>query len=165
MLAWLDSLNRGKPHGEQIHPFSFLVYYTARTGVFVGTADLESCVVDSPRRGRPRKAKDVKPIAPFNKDSRRAVMNAFDRVTGEYVSADQLKTYAEALCQYHLSSEDKFANAQFLDRGRTDRRHVVATGFVWIGKEANRVGETGEPDPIWSSVEEFMRGSHEVTAE
>jgi len=57
--------------------------------------------------------------------------------------------------QYHLSCEDKFANAQFLDRGRTERRHVVATGFVWIGKEANRVGESGEADPILSAVQVF----------
>jgi hypothetical protein len=59
------------------------------------------------------------------------------------------------LAQYHLSCEDKFENGQFLDGGRTKRRHVVATGFVWIGKEANQVGESGEADPIWSAVEEF----------
>jgi len=55
-----------------------------------------------------------------------------------------------------LSSEDKFANGQFLNRGRTERRHVVATGLVWIGKEANRIGDSGEADPIWSAVEEFV---------
>ena len=61
----------------------------------------------------------------------------------------------EVLAQYHLSSEAKFLNAQFRDRGRTERRHVVATGQVWIGKEANQVGESGEADPIWSAVEKF----------
>src|SRR6516164_5934117 len=65
----------------------------------------------------------------------------------------------EVLAQYHLSSEAKFLNAQFRDRGRTERRHVVATGQVWIGKEANQVGESGEADPIWSAVEEFARSS------
>lgn len=54
-----------------------------------------------------------------------------------------------------MSCEDKLENAQFLDWGRTERRDVVATSFVWIGKEANRVGESGEADPIWSAVEEF----------
>lgn len=38
---------------------------------------------------------------------------------------------------------------------RTERRHIIATAFVWIGKEANRVGESGEADPIRSAVEEF----------
>jgi len=65
----------------------------------------------------------------------------------------------EALCQYHLSSEDKFDNGQFLNRGRTERRHVVATGFVLIGKEANQVGESGEADPIVSAVAQFKRVS------
>ena len=32
---------------------------------------------------------------------------------------------------------------------------MVATGFEWIGKEANRVGESGEADPVYSAVEEF----------
>lgn len=57
--------------------------------------------------------------------------------------------------QYHLSPEDKFTNGQFLDRGRTERRHVVATGFAWIGKEANRVGESGEANPVNSAIEVF----------
>ena len=71
----------------------------------------------------------------------------FDRVTGDAVDPTQLKTYAEVLAQYHLSPESKFENGQFLDRGRTERRHIVATEFVLIGKEANQVGEAGEQDP------------------
>jgi hypothetical protein len=43
-------------------------------------------------------------------------------------------------------------NGQFLDRGRTERRHVVATGFDWIGKEANRVVLTAKRDPEPSQV-------------
>ena len=42
-------------------------------------------------------------------------------------------------------------------RKRTERRHVVATDFVLIGKEANTVGESGESDPIVAAVEEFQR--------
>jgi hypothetical protein len=77
-------------------------------------------------------------------------------VTGQSISPDQLKTYAEVLAQYHLSSEDKFANGQFLDRGRTERRHVIASGFAWIGKEANQVGESGEGHPIISATQDFL---------
>ena len=78
-------------------------------------------------------------------------------MTGKPVSPDHLKTYAEVLAQYHLSCEDKFENGQFLDRGRTERRHVVATGFVWIGKEANQVGESGESDPVMSCTITFQQ--------
>ena len=58
---------------------------------------------------------------------------------------------SEALAQYHLSPESKFENGRFWDRGRTERRHIVATEFVLIGEEANRVGESGESDPIVAS--------------
>ena len=51
--------------------------------------------------------------------------------------------------------ENKFENGQFLDRGRTERRHIIATEFVLIGKVANMVGESGEADPIVAAVEEF----------
>ena len=47
-------------------------------------------------------------------------------------------TYAEALAQYHLRPEVKFLNGDFCDRGRTERRHVIATQIIHIGKEANK---------------------------
>jgi hypothetical protein len=78
-------------------------------------------------------------------------------LTGARFPAEQLKTYQEVLAQYHLSCEGKFANGDFRDRGRTKRRHVCATGFVLIGKEANRVGESGEADPTVVVVEVFKR--------
>jgi hypothetical protein len=53
------------------------------------------------------------------------------------VGASELLTYAEALAQYHLRPESKFLNGDFSDRGRTERRHVIATQIVHIGKEAN----------------------------
>ena len=46
------------------------------------------------------------------------------------------------LFNYHLSSEDKFENGEFLDRGKTERRHVSVEKIRLIGKEANKVGET-----------------------
>jgi hypothetical protein len=49
-----------------------------------------------------------------------------------------LMTYAEALAQYHLRPEAKFLNGEFSDRGRTERRHVLATQLMHIGKEANK---------------------------
>jgi hypothetical protein len=156
LLAWLDQWNSEKSYDEQIRPFGFLLLYTAKTGVFDEYPDLESCVLDEPRRGRPPKSEVCKPIAPYDSDPARALPNVIDRVTGERIESDKLKTYAEALCQYHLSSEDKFENGRFIDRGRTVRRHVVATGISLIGKEANRVGDNGEKDPVASVVEEFI---------
>jgi hypothetical protein len=154
LLAWLKLWNVGKPYEEQIRPFGFLLAYTARTGLF--TLQPESALVDNPTRGRPPKDRAPKPIAPYSHDPNRALESVFDRLTGKPVNPEKLKTYAEALAQYHLSPEDKFLNGQFCDRGRTERRHVMATGIILIGKEANQIGESGEADPISSAVEEFI---------
>ncbi len=90
------------------------------------------------KRGRPRKKSDARPVAAFNKDVRTAPKTAFDRETGNPVAPGSLMSYAEALAQYHLRPESKFLNGDFSDRGRTKRRHVIATQIVHIGKEANK---------------------------
>jgi hypothetical protein len=69
---------------------------------------------------------------------REAAETAFDRETDKRVESDSLITYAEALAQYHLRSETKFLNGDFVDRGHTERRHVVAIQIIHIGKEANK---------------------------
>jgi hypothetical protein len=68
---------------------------------------------------------------------RKAAQFGFDRETGNSVNADRLMTYAEALAQYHLRPEAKFLNGEHTNRGRTERRHVVASQIIHIGKEAN----------------------------
>jgi hypothetical protein len=152
LLNWVARWNNGRSYEEQIRPFGFLLSFMPRTGVFAPNA---ATPLDELRRGRPPKSDTPAPIAPYDSDPARALSKVFDRVTGKAVRPEQLKTYAEVLAQYHLSCEEKFANGRFLDRGRTERRHVVATGFAWIGKEANAIGESGEADPIRSAVEEF----------
>lgn len=156
MLSWLDSWNKGKEYKEQIRPFGFLLSFMARIGVFESPIDPEDSVVAILKRGRPIKKGNCKPIAPFSSDPKMALPKVFDRVTGKKVPPKELKTYAEVLVQYHLSCEDKFLNGQFLDCGRTRRRHVFATGIDLIGKEANRVGESGEANPEYSAVKEYL---------
>ena len=138
-----------------------------RTGIY---SPFEATPLDETKRGRPPQTDNIAPIAPYETDPARALSKVFDRLTGNPVRPDQLKTYEEALAQYHLSSEDKFENGRFLDRGRTERRHVVATGVEWIGKEASQVGESGEADPIRSAVQEFSTptspaGEHQCARE
>jgi hypothetical protein len=152
LLNWVAHWNDGKPYEQQIRPFGFLLAFMPRTGSF---APLTETLVEGSTRGRPSKNEDLAPIAPYDSDPSRALSRVFDRVTGKPIRPEQLKTYAEVLVQYHLSPEHKFANGDHLNRGRTERRHVVATGFVWIGKEANQVGESGKADPIRTPVEQF----------
>jgi hypothetical protein len=153
LLNWVARWNEGRLYEDQIRPFGFLLCFMPRKGVF---APFSVAPIDKSGPGRPSKTDDLAPIAPYDSDPKRALEKVFDRVTGKPISQEQLKTYAEVLAQYHLSPEDKFENGQFLDRGRTVRRHVVATGFVLIGKEANQVGESGECHPIVSATEQFV---------
>ena len=71
------------------------------------------------------------------------------------MSPKKLKTYTEVLAQYHLSSEDKFLNGQFLNRagpnGGTSSRRIS----FFIGKEANQVGESGEIHSLISVTQQF----------
>jgi len=79
-----------------------------------------------------------RPVAPFNFSPSCAAEQCFDRNTGERVPVNRLKTYAEALSSYHLHPEAKFLNGDYVDRGRTVRRHIHVAGVRYIGKEANR---------------------------
>ena len=80
---------------------------------------------------------------------------AFDRVSGEPVEPDALKTYAEALALFHLSPEDKFEHGGPWDVGGTRRRLVVASRIHLIGKESNKVGDFGESQSDYSSTTMF----------
>ena len=49
-----------------------------------------------------------------------------------------MKSYHEALRQYHLHPKAKFPNGNYTDQGFTRRRHIRATVTEYVGKEANR---------------------------
>ena len=135
LLGWFKAWNAGKPYRQQVKPFNFLTAFQMDT-FLRPVADRQA---EGPRkRGRPKKS-TVAPIAPFDPDPETAPLKAFDRHTGEPVSASNIKTYQTALRGYHLSRESKFGNGDFLNRGTTQRRHIVASGVRLIGKEANRV--------------------------
>jgi hypothetical protein len=53
-------------------------------------------------------------------------------------SSSALRATSVSVARYHLRPEAKFLNGDFFDRGRTERRHVVALQILHIGKEANK---------------------------
>jgi hypothetical protein len=133
-LKWFKTFNHERAYADQVKPFNFLNAFQARLQFDLSDPD---CVAVS-KRGRPRKQSAIRPVAPFDKDMRKAACFVFDRETGSSVRSDTLATYAEALTQYHLRPEAKFLNGDFFDRGRTERRHVIAVQILHIGKEANK---------------------------
>jgi hypothetical protein len=137
LLRWYDAYNHGRDYWGQVRPFNFLTVFPARRNPALNWADF-SDEEGSDKRRRRQRADLPRPVAPYNSDPARAAENCFDRLTGEPVPADRLKTYAEALADYHIHQETKFLNGEYIDRGPTVRRRVRVAGVRYIGKEANR---------------------------
>ena len=129
LLRWFSTYNRDRLYRDQIKPFGFLL--SMMQGM-----DLGECIAE-PSKGRRKKPDRSKPVAPFDRDHNKAITAAFDRDTGQPVAASSLKSYADALAQYHLQPESKFLNGNFIDRGTTLRRHVGMTETNHIGKESH----------------------------
>jgi len=127
-LRWFDSYNEKLPYSQKVKPFGFVSAFSERLLTDGQFQKLES------RRANSK----TKPVAPFDKNPALSAKIAFDRVTGNPVAIENLKTYRQALAQYHLHPEDKFLNGDSRDRGVTQRRHIYVTGIEYIGKESNK---------------------------
>lgn len=131
LLRWFKAWNRNRPYRDQVKPFGFLLAMSARH-------DFEGeLIVGNHRTKKSKSAKRHKPISAYDRDYAKAVKSAFDRESGEPVPSTALKSYGDALAQYHIQPESKFLNANYLDRGVTARRHVRMTATRHIGKESN----------------------------
>lgn len=128
-LRWFDKYNDGLPYAQKVKPFGFVSAFSARPLI-------EQQILKSKRNSKANI--QIKPVAPFHKNPAVSAKNAFDRITRKSVPVAHLKTYQQALAQYHLHPEDKFLNGDFLDRGTTLRRHIRVTGIEYIGKESNK---------------------------
>ncbi|MHA6316523.1 hypothetical protein ACXYN8_02540 [Altererythrobacter sp. CAU 1778] len=148
LLRWFDGHNADRSYPDQVKPFGFLLALRAKRDWQSGEAALFQ-----PRRGRPPKVELPKPVALFDRDLAKVAATAFDRASGNPVSADALQSYSEAVAQYHLHPEFKFLGGDFVERGTTRRRHIHACGIRHIGKEANELdrqqmlGADSELDP------------------
>jgi hypothetical protein len=142
LLRWFTAYNRGKPYREQVRPFNFLLAFQtdALPAVSLEPIEESNTAYDSPRQRSSREPIPELPraVAPYNPDPVMATQQCFDRTTKRPVVPGELKSYLQALAQYHLHPEAKFGNADYTDAGGTVRRHIVVTAVEHIGKEANR---------------------------
>ena len=140
LLKWFSKYNQGKPYGEQVKPFNFLLGLQAKPMI---QRDWSEAILSdgddlSTRSKRPKNL-PIRPVSPYFQNAAEAAANCLDRESGAPVSPGALKTYRDALAFYHLSPELKFENGDRADVGTTNRRHVRATGSPrLIGKESNR---------------------------
>ncbi len=118
LLSWFKRHNADKDYREQVRPFNFMLAFQA---------DPLAATEEPPRA-----------VAAFDKNISKAAKTAFDRESGDPVSAAELRSYLRALAQYHLHPESKFEGGDFLESGRVSRRHIRVSGIEYIGKEANR---------------------------
>jgi hypothetical protein len=132
LLRWFKHYNANRNYREQVKPFGFLL------SLAVSPFSCSERIIGlETSKGRRKKPQPLKPAAAYDIDPAKVASSAFCRDSGKPVSADILKTYAEAVAQYHLHPESKFLNADFLNTGTTQRRHVGMTGTCHIGKESN----------------------------
>ena len=82
LLEWFKTFNAGREYAEQVKPFNFFIAFQARPQFELSDAEQWA----RPKRGRPRKQLDFKPIAPFNRNVGEAAKAAFDRETGKPMS-------------------------------------------------------------------------------
>ena len=133
LLGWFKQLNSGREYGDQVKPFNFLIALQSHQKLT--ETDGEPW---TPQRGglesRLRSDQSHPSVEISAKPPRRPLTAKL--TSGS--SPNSLITYAEALAQYHLRPEAKFLNGDFFDRGRTERRHVIAVQILHIGKEANK---------------------------
>ena len=115
LLSWFKHYNQDNSYSTQVRPFNFLLSL-------------------QPKHDR----KQLKPASSYSKNIVEASAKCFDRQTGESINKQYLKTYHEALAQYHLHPETKFLNGDYLDKGKTNRRHINLHSIQYIGKEANK---------------------------
>lgn len=132
LLRWFKHHNEGKSYNEQVKPFGFL------TGLMADSLDCEARMISGASK-RSASNSGLKPISPYETDPAIAAQKAFDRITGKRVPIGKLKSFAQAIGRYHLQPENKFLNGDYVDSGKTRRRHVFATCTSHIGKEANEL--------------------------
>ena len=156
ILRWFERYNQGKPYREQVRPFGFVLAFPARKRVLLPDGQRLS-----------GKDSEIRAIAPYG-PIETAALHAFDRETGEKVPPELLPTYAQALSRYHIHPEDKFENADYDQRGVTQRRHIQVDEIAHIGKEANRwedllsLGSETESEILYGSSPEDVERSKEA---
>lgn len=134
LLRWFAGFNANRPYRDQVKPFGFLLALRAKR-----EWKPSEIIAPQSRRGRPPRAQELKPVAPFEMESAKIAVTAFDRESGKPVPGAALQTYREALAQYHLHPEAKFQGGDYCDRGTTRRRHIRASCIRHVGKEANEL--------------------------
>jgi hypothetical protein len=131
VLNWFKRFNESRSYAEQVKPFNFLLTFFPRRQ--------EDIAVEDPAHDFDPKLGEIRPVAPFEKDSEKALKRIFDRNSDslEPVPQEILRTVSDVLRDYHRQPEYKFLGGGWTEKGVLRRRHVLADKIEDIGKESD----------------------------
>jgi hypothetical protein len=131
VLNWFKRYNEGRPYAEQVKPFNFLLTFFTRRQEGIVSEDLT--------HEFDPKLDEIRPVAPYEKDTEKALRRIFDRNSANMdpVSTKWLRTVADVLRDYHRQPEYKFLGGGWNEDGVLRRRHVFADTIEDIGKESD----------------------------
>jgi hypothetical protein len=131
VLNWFKRYNEGRPYAEQVKPFNFLLTFFTRRQEDIASEDLT--------HEFDPKLDEIRPVAPYEKDSEKALRRIFDRNSENMdpVPAKWLRTVADVLRDYHRQPEYKFLGGGWNEEGVLRRRHIIVDTIEDIGKESD----------------------------
>jgi hypothetical protein len=110
---WFKKYNASRPYEDRVKPFNFVSGFQASS--LAATGEEMFIIGEGSKSPRKWKQHPLRPIAPYSRTSKEASTHTFDRDTGQPIPAGQLKTYSQALAQYHLRPEAKFENGDYFE--------------------------------------------------
>jgi hypothetical protein len=131
VLNWFKRYNERRPYAEQVKPFNFLLTFFTRR-----PEDLAS---EDPTHEFDPKLGEIRPVAPYEKESEKALRRIFDRNSENMdpVPPKWLRTVADVLRDYHRQPEYKFLGGGWNEEGILRRRHILVDTIEDIGKESD----------------------------
>jgi hypothetical protein len=131
VLNWFKRYNEGRPYAEQVKPFNFLLTFFTRRQEDIASEDLT--------HEFDPKLDEIRPVAPYEKDSEKALSRIFDRNSENMdpVQAKWLRTVTDVLRHYHRQPEYKFLGGGWNEEDVLRRRHILVDTIEDIGKESD----------------------------
>jgi hypothetical protein len=163
VMKALSKFNSGKPYGDQIKPFNFLLTcQISPLGHPAGT-DPKRFHLIAPYETNPNKWVSSEWVDQYTGKSY--------RITGDGHYGDRftarVKTYGDVVCEYELHPESKCADAEGNVCGKQtvgllQRRRIQIDGITYIGKESNRLedveaGTVHSADDVYTEYPDARR--------
>jgi hypothetical protein len=143
----LKTLNNGKTYDKQVKPFNFILScHVRKLGHPIG-ANPERFHLIAPYETDPRKWETMRWIDQYSKDGKRYRIST-SALHGSRTMA-RVKSYGDVLREYEYHPESKYtdvngAPCRKQTVGLLGRRHIAIDGFVFIGKESNKLEDVEE---------------------